>query len=148
MPSKTWPGGRDCKHWSACRLYGAWSLSGPSKILNLPELHQTGAYGRADKRVPCTGHATAEGIDVLTANDKELRIELKRRISDRLHTSLMGANQADPVRYSSGGYKARHYNKRFGAELGAAWPHTLYLLCWQHVHTAHLTGLCMLRFSM
>ena len=85
---------------------------------------------------------------MLTANDKELRIELKRRISDRLHTSLMGANQADPVRYSSGGYKARHYNKRFGAELGADWTHKPNLLKSKHNHLAHSTGLCMLRTSM
>ena len=69
-----------------------------------------------------TGHGDAEGIDVLTANDKELRIELKRRIGDKLHMSLMGASQADPVRYSSSGYKARHYNKRFGAEMGEPPP--------------------------
>ena len=62
----------------------------------------------------------AEGIDVLTANDKELRIELKRRLADRLHTQLMGTSQSDPVRYASSGYKARHYNKRFGADLGEA----------------------------
>ncbi|KAK9862054.1 hypothetical protein WJX84_007140, partial [Apatococcus fuscideae] len=68
--------------------------------------------------IPALGQGNAEGIDVLTANDKELRIELKRRIGDKLHMSLMDGNQADPVRYSSSGYKARHYNKRFGAELG------------------------------
>ena len=63
------------------------------------------------------------GIDVLTANDKELRIELKRRLSERMHTQLMGTSQADPVRYASSGFKARHYNKRFGAELGKSCCH-------------------------
>ena len=71
----------------------------------------------------CTlaGIRNQEGIDVLTANDKELRIELKRRLADKLHMALMGTSQADPIRYASNGYKARHYNRRFGAELGK--PH-------------------------
>ncbi len=134
---KVWPGlhavedhsaGRSCDQitgvFSSCHdTEAGWcgfDMTGPETILWI--MYKSLFWMSFDVSVQCllmsAGEERSGAIDVLTANDKELRIELKRRLHDRMQMQLMGTNQADPVRYASGGFKARHYEKRFGAELG------------------------------
>ncbi|KAK9823577.1 hypothetical protein WJX72_003960 [[Myrmecia] bisecta] len=68
------------------------------------------------------GQAPDEGnvprIDLTTARPSELRREVLRRVNERLNAKLMGSAAADPVRLALQGYRARHYEIRFGASPG------------------------------
>ena len=62
----------------------------------------------------------SEAFDIMTATPNELSRELAARVAKRLDDTLKGASEADPVRLSMPGYRARLYEQRFQASAGTA----------------------------
>lgn len=64
--------------------------------------------------------AGGPSLEILrSAPPSELRREVARRLTLRLHERLMAGSGADPVKLSQPGYRPRYYQQRFGAAEGA-----------------------------
>ena len=61
-------------------------------------------------------------MDLRGATPTELRKELAARVRARMAMQIMAGADADPVRLSLPGYRARWYEQRFGASAGE-WRH-------------------------
>ena len=57
-------------------------------------------------------------VDLRGATPAELRKELASRVRARMTMQIMAGADADPVRLSLPGYRARWYEQRFGASAG------------------------------
>ena len=57
-------------------------------------------------------------VDLRGATPAELRKELAARVRARMAMQIMAGADADPVRLSLPGYRARWYEQRFGASAG------------------------------
>lgn len=68
-------------------------------------------------------------MDLRGAAPAELRKELAARVRARLAMQIAAGADADPVRLSLPGYRARWYEQRFGASAGAIVSVCLTLSC-------------------